>query len=244
MTGPFDIGFRLFFWRHWVGGYYQSTESINSDGWRRFIPSLAAALASCWVAPPFEIAYKAFIADGKLPENLRRNYKSSFDALIKIPFHEGPAFLYKNSLPTMLGTLFETFGLLYFSDYLLDWSQFLHLESGMPYAPLKALSLGFGVFAAGILSYPYKYTARRIIELYPKQHGSELYQKQYRKAFLDVHGNRLFSENYHGLANYYWTRGPRLFVMLWIAESLGLYRSWRTSYLTFPGINVFSDIHG
>ena len=244
MTGPCDLGFRIFFWRYWVGGYYQSIESINADGWRRFIPSMAAAIASCWVATPFEVAYKAFLADQKLPENLRKNYRNSFNALIRIPFEDGPAFLFKNSLPTMLGTALETFGLMYFSDYLLDWSRYLHIDYGLPWAPLKAISLGMGVFMAGILSYPYKFTARKIIELYPKQHGAELYQKQYRKAFLDVNQTKYWSGNYHGLATYYWTRGPRMFIALWVAESLGIFRSWRTSYLSFPGINVFSDIYG
>ena len=244
MTGPFDLGLRMFMFRSWVGGYYQPIGSVNADVWRRFIPSIAASLVTCWIVAPFEIAKKAYLADLKYPENLRRNYKSSIDALLKLPFQEGPAFLFKNSLPTMLGTFLETFGLFYFTDYFLDFARFLHFESGVPYSPSKAVAIGIGTFMSCILAFPFKKTARNMIELYPRQVGSDLYAGQYRKAMIQVSGNKFYSSNYHGFANYLWIRGPRLFIFVWVAESLGLFRSWRTNYLVFPGINVFSDIHG
>ena len=244
MTGPFDLGARLFMMRYWVGGYYQSSGTVNVDVWRRMIPIVSASLALCWISTPFEIAKKAFIADRKFPENLRRNYTSSFNALMRLPFLEGPAFLFKNSLPTMLGVFLETFGLFYFSDYFLDYSLFLHMENGVPYAPLKAVSFSLAILLTGIMAYPFKYFARNLIELYPKDFGGEMYKFQYRKALIEVAGNSNYSSNYKGMSRYFWLKGPRFFITLWVAERLGLFRSWRTSYLSFPGINVFSDIHG
>lgn len=244
MSGPFNLGIRMFMYRSWVSGFYQSAGAVNVDVWRRFFPTIAASLITCWVVAPLEIAKKAFMADQKFPENLRKNYKSSFDALIKLPFQEGPAFLFKNSLPTMMGTFLETFGMFYFTDYFLDFTNFLHFEAGAPYNLFKAGSIAAGTFISCIMCYPFKYTARNMVELFPRQLGEELYQGQYRKALLGVSGNKYFSSNYHGFASYLWLRGPRMFAFLWVAESLGLFRSWRTNYLVFPGINEIADVTG
>lgn len=244
LTGPFDLGVRIFMFREMVGGLYQPIGAVNSELWRRVLPTIVASLMTCWVVAPFQVAKKAFLADQKYPEHLQRKYTSSLNALLRLPFEEGPAFLFKNSLPTMAGAFFESVFLLYFTDFFFDWSRYLHMENDVPFTPLKALSISAGIFLAGVTSYPLSQTARNIIELYPKQHGGEKYFYHYRKAFLNTISATYHSGNYHGLSRYYWVKGPRFFVTLWIAEWLGLFRSWKTNYLVFPGINVFSDIHG
>ena len=173
LTGPMDLGLRIFMFRKWVGGLYQPIGSVNSELWRRVLPAIAASLATCWVVAPFEIAKKAVLADQKFPEHLQRKYTSTLNALLRLPFHEGPAFLFKNSLPTMAGTFMESVFLLYITDFFLDWSRFLHMENSVPFAPLKAMSISAGIFLAGVASYPLSQTSRNIIELYPKQHGGE-----------------------------------------------------------------------
>jgi hypothetical protein len=218
--------------------------TINVDVWRRFLPSVGAALITCWIVSPLEVAQKAYKADLKYPEHLRRNYKSSFDALIKLPFQEGPSMLFKNSLPAILGTFLETWGLFYFTDYFLDYARFLHFDSGVPYALGKSTAIGIGTFIACLMCYPAKHNVRNMVELFPSQVGIDKHQGQYRKAMILASGRKYFSSNYHGFANYLWIRGPRLFVFMYVAELLGLFRSWRTSYLSFPGINPYSDIHG
>jgi hypothetical protein len=230
--------------REFVGGLYQPIGTVNVELWRRVVPSIVASLLSCWVSAPFEIAKKAYLADQKYPEHLQRKYTSSLNALRRLPFEEGPAFLFKNSLPSMAGTFFESIFLFYFTDYFLDWSRFLHLEYSVPFTPMKALSIGAGIFLSGIVSHPMRKIARNIIEIYPRQNGGEKFLYQYRKAFQNVIGATHYSGNYHGLSKFYWMKGPRFFITLWIAEWMGLFRSWRTNYLVFPGINVFSDIHG
>lgn len=244
LMGPFDIGARLFMFRHWVGGYWQPNGTSNVDVWRRFLPAIGAALVSCWVVAPFEIANKAYWADLKYPVELRRNYKSPLNALWRLPVEEGFSFLFKNSLPTMAGAFVESLSLFFITDYLLDWSRFFHFENDMAYAPLKAASISIAILLSGLASFPFKYTARRIIELYPSEMGGQKYNYQYRKGLLNAMTTDHYSGNYHGFARYLWIKGPRYFIMLWVAEWLGLFRSWRTSFFSFPGINVFGEIHG
>lgn len=240
MTGPLDIGARLFMFRHWVGGYWQPNGTINVDVWRRVIPAVLSSLVSCWVVAPFEIAQKAFQADLKYPPELRKNYRSSVNALLRLPFEEGPAFLFKNSIPTMAGTFVESLVLFFATDYFFDWSRFAHFESGIPFAPMKAASISMAVLLSALASYPFKVTARNVIEFFPGV--GEKYSFQYRKGLLDVIVSARYSMNYHGLARYLWTRGPRLFVLLWVAEWLGMFRSWRTSFLSFPGMNISKEL--
>jgi len=59
---------------------------------------LTAAL-SAPLSVPFEIAKMAYYGDKTFPKELQKGYKSYFNALIRIPFEEGPYFLFKNSFP-------------------------------------------------------------------------------------------------------------------------------------------------
>lgn len=244
LMGPFDMGARLFMFRHWVGGYWQSSGSSNVDVWRRFIPALASSLVSCWVVAPFEIANKAYWADLKYPAELRRNYKSPLNALLRLPFDEGFSFLFRNSLPTMAGAFAESLVLFFVTDYFLNWSQYLHFNGGISYPLMKAAAISAGIMASAIVSFPLKYTARRIIELYPSEMGGQVYNYHYRKALVSVITTDNHSGNYHGLSRYLWVKGPRYFIMLWVAESLGLFKSWKTSFLSFPGVNIYNEVYG
>jgi hypothetical protein len=48
---------------------------------------------------PFENARRAYYADKTWPLELRRNYKSPIQALLRIPFEEGPTYLFKGGFP-------------------------------------------------------------------------------------------------------------------------------------------------
>jgi hypothetical protein len=55
--------------------------------------------ATSWLTVPFENARRAYYADKTWPLELRRNYKSPIQALLRIPFEEGPTYLFKGGFP-------------------------------------------------------------------------------------------------------------------------------------------------
>jgi len=52
------------------------------------------------------MARMAYYADKTFPTELQRNYSSYWNALRRIPFEEGPYFLFKNSFPLYIRNFF------------------------------------------------------------------------------------------------------------------------------------------
>ncbi|KAH1026335.1 mitochondrial 2-oxoglutarate/malate carrier protein [Dendroctonus ponderosae] len=62
---------------------------------------MAAGVCGAFVGTPAEVALIRMTADGRLPLNERRNYKSVFDALFRIYREEGLLTLWRGAVPTM-----------------------------------------------------------------------------------------------------------------------------------------------
>ncbi|KAJ8983645.1 hypothetical protein NQ317_019564 [Molorchus minor] len=62
---------------------------------------MASGVCGAFVGTPAEIALIRMTADGRLPLNERRNYKSVVDALVRIYREEGLLTLWRGAMPTM-----------------------------------------------------------------------------------------------------------------------------------------------
>jgi len=62
----------------------------------------------------------AFYGDKTFPKELQRGYSSYLSALVRIPFEEGPYFLFKNSFPLIMRNFMQTLTLFYTYDFLKD----------------------------------------------------------------------------------------------------------------------------
>jgi len=62
---------------------------------------MAAGASGAFVGTPAEVALIRMTSDGSLPAEKRRNYKSVFDALIRIYKEEGVTTLWRGATPTM-----------------------------------------------------------------------------------------------------------------------------------------------
>lgn len=71
------------------------------------MPILLTAALTCWTRSPLLIAEKAFYADRKFPQEIRRNYSSIRGAFFNI-LGRNPWLLFRNSYPIIVGTFFET----------------------------------------------------------------------------------------------------------------------------------------
>ncbi len=62
---------------------------------------MLAGICGAFVGTPAEISLVRMTADGRLPEAERRNYKSVFDAILRISRQEGVLMLWRGAIPTM-----------------------------------------------------------------------------------------------------------------------------------------------
>jgi hypothetical protein len=113
-----------------------------------------AALPTCWTAVPFEMANRAYYADKTWPLEYRRNYKSPLNALIRIPFEEGPSYLFKGTLPIVYRDLIFFSYLFSIYAWLKNKLFFFWVYNDFSYNHMKFLMLSFTWVSATFASYP------------------------------------------------------------------------------------------
>ena len=102
MISLFDLGPRFAIWRSMTNGLYRGDElAMNFEYWRGILPTITVAALTSWFSVPFENARAAYYADKTYPSELRKGYKSIFDALRRIPSEEGANYLIKGASPIM-----------------------------------------------------------------------------------------------------------------------------------------------
>lgn len=87
---------------------------------RKIPTTVFAALISAPVSVPFELTRIAYYADKTFPKELQRGYTSYFNALTRIPFEEGPYYLFKNSAPIYVKNFLSSLTMFYLFDFLKD----------------------------------------------------------------------------------------------------------------------------
>lgn len=89
-----------------LGIYTWLFEKFSADGkppgfFMKAGLGMAAGASGAFVGTPAEVALIRMTSDGSLPADKRRNYKSVFDALIRIYREEGLTTLWRGATPTM-----------------------------------------------------------------------------------------------------------------------------------------------
>ena len=81
------------------GGTWSPQEFAASNSFKPLVCAWVAFGPTSILTVPFENARRAYYADRTWPLELRKGYTSPINALLRIPFEEGPYFLFKNGLP-------------------------------------------------------------------------------------------------------------------------------------------------
>ena len=97
--GSTDIAARIYTFRYLNNGWQKPFGAFEFQFLRKLPGTILGALVSAPVGVPFELARLAFYADKTFPKELQRGYTSYFNALLRIPFEEGPYYLMRNSFP-------------------------------------------------------------------------------------------------------------------------------------------------
>jgi solute carrier family 25 oxoglutarate transporter 11 len=129
----FDYGLRWGVYRWCTEGIYRPYAQVDHQFWRRIIPTLFASAVTSVLSVPFEVARACYYGDRTYPKELRKNYTSPLNALLRIPREEGPWYLFRNSFP-IIARNFASFSFLcYLYDFMTGITQpFRHGEVATP----------------------------------------------------------------------------------------------------------------
>lgn len=245
VIGTTDIAARFAAYRYCNSGWQRTFGSVEVNFYRRIPPSLFAAAATCWVGVPFELAKMAYYADKTFPTELQKGYSSFFNALRRIPFEEGPYYLFKNCFPFLMKNFFQTATLLFAYDYLKDkFGAVTYRISEFPYALTKSICALTAVYFACVFSYPWAVTIREMVDFWPKEKGGVCtFQGNYRKAAVWLWYHDFGSNYFPGfMNNYFWRQAPWMFTSLWIADAMGMFTYWNHDPYAGIGNNTWEDV--
>lgn len=94
-----DTAVKLAAWQYVFGGTWSPDAFADSNSFKPLLCGMAAFAPTCWLTVPFENARRAYYADKQWPLELRRNYTSPTQALLRIPVEEGLGYLFKGGFP-------------------------------------------------------------------------------------------------------------------------------------------------
>lgn len=99
IAGAGDTAVKLAAWQYIYGGTNSPAEYVDYNSFKTWACAITAITPVFWTTIPFETARRAYYADKSWPVELRRNYRSPLNALMRIPFEEGIYYLFRGGLP-------------------------------------------------------------------------------------------------------------------------------------------------
>jgi solute carrier family 25 oxoglutarate transporter 11 len=186
---------------------------------------MTAVVPVCWTGVPFENARRAYFADKTWPLELRKGYTSPTNALLRIPFEEGPYYLFKGGFPLISHAY--VFWTTYFTLY--SWAKdkffYLWVYNDFGYNFIKAGMMSIAFLMSSWLAYPLYFT-REMVDIWPKERGGHCtWNNNYRQcAKWMIENMDMMYYNY--LSGYWgWVRryGAGYFIGLWMADNLGMF---------------------
>ena len=228
-------------WQWFYGGTWSPGEYADWNAFKYVFCAFMAAVPTCWTGIPFEMANRAYYADKSWPLEMRRGYTSPINALLRIPFEEGPSYLFKGGLP--IATFDFAFYSFFFAFYawLKNKMFFFWVYNDFNYSYCKAIMMGMSWAMGTCVGYP-AYFARHMVDLWPKERGGHCtWQNNYRVAITWSYHNAdiLFTNFFGNYASFMAKKGVPVFISFWMADNLGMFSNVADSILdhnqVFPG---------
>lgn len=141
--------------------------------WKMTLCGIGAGAIGAAVGNPADLAMVRMQADGRLPVELRRNYRNGMDALVRVTREEGPAALWRGCAPTVNRAMIVTASQMAVYDqakhYILDHTS---MEDGL--MTQTGASFAAGVVAA-LTSNPIDLAKSRLMSMKADEHGKMPY---------------------------------------------------------------------
>jgi hypothetical protein len=173
---------------------------------------------------------------------LQKGYSSYLSALRRIPFEEGPYYLFKNTFPLWIKHILVPFTAFYSYDWLLDKLSVIWRTTNTPTLPIKVFCAGLSSYLAAVFSYPFVHAVRDMVDLWPKKDGVDPWKGNYRKAAVTLWYGPSWNIGFAGLfKRYFWHVFPMWFTTLLLADHFGMFSYWRVDILCGPSDNTAED---
>lgn len=131
---------------------------------------MAAFGATSALTVPFENARRAYYADRTWPIELRRNYKSPTQALLRIPFEEGITYLFKGGFPLIANQFMFWTAYVSFYNFLKNKFFLFWVYNDFSYDWCKFCFHSMSFAGASVIAYPFYYI-REMVDIWPKERG-------------------------------------------------------------------------
>ena len=238
----FDIGLKLAAFRQFNSGWQSNFGGFEYSYYRK-IPTIFGAFL---VTSPFAVAgdmvLRAYHADRTFPRDLQKGYTSYFNAFRRIPFEEGPYYLFRNTLPLYIKHTFLPFTSFYSYDWLVDKLSVIWRTTDNPIAPVKIFCAGLATYLGAVFSYPFVHAARDMVDFWPKKDGVDPWKGNYRKAISSLWYGPTWNIGFAGLFHrYFWHVFPLHFTTLLLADQFGMFSYWRVDIMSGAGDNTAED---
>lgn len=225
MSGAGDVGVKLAYWQWIYGGTTSPEEFADLNSFKHLICAIHSQLPVCFTGIPFENARRAYYADKSWPIELRRGYTSPINALIRIPFEEGPSYLFKGGFPIWTSAFVFWTSYMTFYSWLKNKFFFFWVYQDFSYNWCKTINMSISFSLASMMAYPLYFT-REMVDLWPKERGGHCtWNNSYRQCAKWMIEN-MDQLGFNFLAGYtQWLRryGVSYFIALWMADSLGMF---------------------
>lgn len=183
-----------------------------------------------------------YYADKTFPAELQRGYTSYFNALRRIPFEEGPYYLFKNTSSLFVRNFLQTFTIFFTFDFVKDKASWIWKLGECPYLPCKITIAAFSAYLGCLFTFPFAVISKEMIEYWPKENGVCSWQGNYRKAMVWLWYTENVSTMYHGFfRNYFFYQFPWMFITLMMADSFGIFSYWQVDMYSGAGNNSSED---
>jgi len=230
-----DIGPKLALWQFFYGGTWSPAEYADWNAFKYVFAAFMTAVPTCWTGIPFHMASRAYYADKSWPLEMRRGYTSPLNALLRIPFEEGPSYLFKGGLPiATFDGLFYSFFFAFYA-WLKNKMFFWWVYNDFSYNYCKAIMMGMSWAMGTMVGYP-AYFAREMVDLWPKERGGHCtWQNNYRVAITWAYHNSdiLFTNFFGNYTAFMAKKGIPVFMSMWIADNLGMFSNVSDTILDF-----------
>jgi solute carrier family 25 oxoglutarate transporter 11 len=218
-----DAALKVSIYHYIYGGTWSPYQYADFAIFKPFISGLLSGVLLGWTNYSLSVARRAYYADLTWPEELRKGYRSPLHALLKIPFTEGPLYLFRGGLLHWMGNSLGFAWLMFAYTFLKDKLAYLYRYNDVNYSFMKFifLNLAFGLSAIG--SQPF-FTMKEIMDTAPKQRGGKNSFNTSWEAFRYLKCNwDILTANYvSGYFKWFRRHGAVLYCTLWYCDNLGM----------------------
>ncbi|KAJ5216063.1 mitochondrial 2-oxoglutarate/malate carrier protein [Penicillium cinerascens] len=185
----------------------------------RAAAGLSAGGIAAMIGNPADLALVRMQSDGLKPREARANYRSVFDALVRIPRNEGVAALWAGALPTVIRAMALNMGqLTFFAESKAQLKQHTTLSAQNQTFAASAIA---GFFAS-FLSLPFDFIKTRLQKQQKDPKTGQLPYKGVLDCARKVVAEEGWMRFYRGFGTYYVRIAPHAMVTLIVADYLNL----------------------